>query len=158
MENRNGLVIDAHLRQPMDARGGVAGALRDHSGSNGALRHAAPFLNEPRNQNDVPSEKNQAAFVRQLTAGGYAASQRLRKRIEEAFAWIQATAGQKRTKFQDRQRARAFPFAAPAYSRARLLKRCDQEDVLRATRATSLKTLDCQAIRRLFNSGSAEPN
>jgi hypothetical protein len=67
------------------------------------------FVNEPRNQNDVPSEKNQAAFVRQLTAGGYAASQRLRKRIEEAFAWIQATAGQKRTKFQDRQRAGGFP-------------------------------------------------
>jgi hypothetical protein len=116
------------------------------------------FVNVPRNQNDVPSEKNQAAFVRQFTAGGYPASQRLRKRIEEAFAWIQATAGQKRTKFRDRQRARAFPFAAPAYSRARLPKRCDQEAVLKATRATSLKTLDRRAIRRLFNSGSAEPN
>jgi hypothetical protein len=35
-----------------------------------------------------------------------------------------------------------FPFAAPAYNRARLPKRCDEEAVLKAKRATSLETLD----------------
>jgi hypothetical protein len=158
MENRNGLVIDAHLRQPMDARGVWPALSVITRGRTARCVMQHRFSTSRAIKNDVPSEKNQAGFVRQLTAGGYAASQRLRKRIEEAFAWIQATAGQKRNKFQDRQRARAFPFAAPAYSRARLPKRCDREDVLKATRATSLKTLDRRAIPRLFNSGSAEPN
>jgi hypothetical protein len=89
-------------------------------------------------------------------------SQRLRKRIEEAFAWIQATTGQnpgqKRTRFQDRERARAFSFAAPAYNRARLPKRCDEEAVLKAKRATSLETLDAPHLFGLFSSGSTEPN
>ena len=35
---------------------------------------------------------------------GYAVSQRIRKRIEEAFGWIKTIAGQERTKFRGRER------------------------------------------------------
>jgi hypothetical protein len=35
---------------------------------------------------------------------GYAASHRVRKRIEEAFGWIKSIAGQEKTKFRGRER------------------------------------------------------
>ena len=50
-----------------------------------------------------------------------AGSQRIRKRIEEAFGWIKTVAGQERTKFCGRERVGwAFTFAATAYNLARL--------------------------------------
>ena len=50
-------------------------------------------------------------------------SQRIRKRIEEAFGWIKTVAGQERTKFRGRARVGwAFTFAAAAYNLARLPK------------------------------------
>ena len=54
---------------------------------------------------------------------GYAVSQRIRKRIEEAFGWIKTVAGQEKTKFRGRERVGwAFTFAAAAYNLARLPK------------------------------------
>jgi Transposase DDE domain len=54
---------------------------------------------------------------------GYARSQLVRKRIEEAFGWIKVIAGQGRTKFRGRERvAWAFTFAAAAYNLTRLPK------------------------------------
>jgi len=54
---------------------------------------------------------------------GYALSQRIRKRIEEAFGWIKIIAGQERTRFHGRERVGwAFTFAAAAYNLARLPK------------------------------------
>jgi hypothetical protein len=54
---------------------------------------------------------------------GYAASQRIRKRIEEAFGWIKTIAGQERAKFRGRERVGwAFTFAAAAYNLTRLPK------------------------------------
>ena len=54
---------------------------------------------------------------------GYAVSQRIRKRIEEAFGWMKTVAGQERTKFRGRERVGwAFTFAAAAYNLARLPK------------------------------------
>jgi hypothetical protein len=48
---------------------------------------------------------------------GYAVSQRLRKRIEEAFGWIKTVAGQEKTRFQGLARAGlAFTFAAAAHN------------------------------------------
>ena len=45
--------------------------------------------------------------------GGYAVSQRVRKRIEEAFGWIKTVAGQRKTRFRGRDRVGwAFAFAA----------------------------------------------
>jgi hypothetical protein len=48
---------------------------------------------------------------------------RIRKRIEEAFGWIETVAGQEKTKFRGRDRVGwAFTFAAAAYDLVRLLK------------------------------------
>jgi hypothetical protein len=54
---------------------------------------------------------------------GYAVSQRIRKRIEEAFGWMKTIAGQEKTKFRGRERVGwAFTFAATAYNLTRLPK------------------------------------
>lgn len=54
---------------------------------------------------------------------GYAVSQRIRKRIEEAFGWIKTVAGQEKTKLRGRDRVGwAFTFAAAAYNLVRLPK------------------------------------
>jgi len=56
--------------------------------------------------------------------GGYAVSQRIRKRIEEAFGWIKTIAGQEKSRFHGPDRvAWAFTFAAAAYNLVRLPKR-----------------------------------
>jgi hypothetical protein len=53
----------------------------------------------------------------------YAVSQRVRKRIEEAFGWIKTVARQEKTKFRGRGRVGwAFTFAAAAYNLVRLPK------------------------------------
>jgi Transposase DDE domain len=59
-----------------------------------------------------------SAIDRQTTRyGGYAVSQRIRKRIEEAFGWIKTVAGQEKTSFRGRDRVEgAFTFAAAAYN------------------------------------------
>jgi hypothetical protein len=52
-----------------------------------------------------------------------APSQRIRKRIEEAFGWMKTIGGQEKTKFRGRDRVGwAFTFAAAAYNLARLPK------------------------------------
>lgn len=52
---------------------------------------------------------------------GYGISQRCRKRIEEAFGWIKASAGQGQTKFRGVERVRAqFVLALAAYNLIRL--------------------------------------
>jgi hypothetical protein len=51
---------------------------------------------------------------------GYAVSQRIRKRIEEAFGWMKTIDGQEKTKFRGCDRVTwAFTFAAAAYNLAR---------------------------------------
>ncbi len=52
-----------------------------------------------------------------------AASQRIRKRIEEAFGWMKIVAGQRKTKFRGVEQAGwSFAFAAAAYNLIRLPK------------------------------------
>ena len=54
---------------------------------------------------------------------GYGTSQRLRKRIEEAFGWIKTVAGLKKTRFRGLARVDlAFTFATAAYNLVRLPK------------------------------------
>jgi hypothetical protein len=54
---------------------------------------------------------------------GYATSQRIRKRIEEAFGWIKTVAGQEKTRFRGAARVGfAFTLAAAAYNLVRLPK------------------------------------
>jgi len=54
---------------------------------------------------------------------GYAVSQRIRKRIEEAFGWMKTIGGQEKTRFRGVGRVGfAFTFAAAAYNLVRLPK------------------------------------
>ena len=54
---------------------------------------------------------------------GYAASLRIRKRIEEAFGWIKTIAGQRKTRFRGVDRVGwTFTLAAAAYNLIRLPK------------------------------------
>ena len=50
------------------------------------------------------SGRSSAIDGRTTRHGGYAVSQRIRKRIEEAFGWIKVVAGQEKTKFRGRDR------------------------------------------------------
>ena len=69
------------------------------------------------------SGRSSAIDGRMTRHAGYAVSQRVRKRIEEAFGWIKTIAGQEKTKLRGRERVGwAFTFAAAAYNLARLPK------------------------------------
>jgi hypothetical protein len=90
---------------------------------------AGDFTNELRAMKVTPrvaqstSRRASAIDGRTTRHAGYAVSQRVRKRIEEAFGRIKTIAGQEKTKFRGRERVGwAFTFAAAAYNLARLPK------------------------------------
>ena len=138
MENRSGLIVDACLT----AAGGHAERIaalsmiepradRSRAISLGADKayDAEDFVNELRSMNvraHVAQNTNgrRSAIDRRTTRhAGYAASQRIRKRIEAGFGWIKTVAGQRKTKFRGRERVGwAFIFAAAAYNLVRLPK------------------------------------
>ena len=147
MENRNGLIVDA-----------VATRASGHAERLAALHLVEPHADRPQkvtlggdkgfDTRDFVAELreiNVTPHLAQNTSGrrsaidgrttrhpGYAVSQRIRKRIEEAFAWIKAIAGQSRTKLRGLARVRwSFTLAAAAYNLVRLPK-------LLATRGASL--------------------
>jgi Transposase DDE domain len=138
MENRNGLVVDACLTEANGHAERIAAlhmieprADRPTPITLGADKayDAEDFVNELRSMNATPhvaqntSGRSSAIDGRTTRHAGYTVSQRIRKRIEEAFSWIKAVAGQDRTKFRDRERVGwAFTFAAAAYNLARLPK------------------------------------
>src|SRR5918994_835775 len=69
------------------------------------------------------SGRRSAIDGRTTRHAGYATSQRVRKRIEEAFGWIKTVAGQAKTRFRGVERVElAFTFAAAAYNLVRLPK------------------------------------
>jgi len=138
MENRNGLVVDACLTQADGHAERIAAlamieprADRPRPITLGADKayDAEDFVNELRSMNATPhvaqntNGRSSAIDGRTTRHAGYAVSQRIRKRIEEAFGWIKTVAGQARTKFRGRERVGwAFAFAAAAYNLARLPK------------------------------------
>jgi transposase len=138
MENRNGLVVDACLT-PADGRAERVAALhmiephadRPQAITLGADKayDAEDFLNELRSMKVTPhvaqntSGRSSAIDGRTTRHAGYAVSQRIRKRIEEAFGWIKMVAGLEQTKFRGCDRVGwAFSFAATAYNLKRLPK------------------------------------
>ena len=138
MENRNGLVVDTRLTQA-DGHGERNAALsmiepradRARGISLGADKayDAEDFVNELRSMNVRPhvaqnDNGRRSAIDRRTTRhAGYAMSQRIRKRIEEAFGWIKTTAGRRKTRFKGRDRVGwDFAFAASAYNLIRLPK------------------------------------
>jgi transposase len=138
MENRSGLLVDACLTKS-DGHGERVAALhmiepyanRPQAVTLGADKayDAEDFVNELRSMKVTPhvaqnvGHRRSAIDGRTTRHGGYLVSQRLRKRIEEAFAWIKTVAGQEKTRFRGVGRVGfAFTFAAAAYNLGRLPK------------------------------------
>src|ERR1700728_3960026 len=78
---------------------------------------AEDFVNELRSMNATPhvaqhtNRRSPAVDGRTRRHAGYAGSQRIRKRIEEAFGWIKTVARQEKTRFRGRERVGwAFTF------------------------------------------------
>jgi transposase len=89
----------------------------------------ADFVMEVRELNAVPHVAQNTAGRRSAIDGrttrhpGYAASQRIRKRIEEFFGWSKSSAGHRKTRFRGLPRVRfAFTLTAAAYNLIRLPK------------------------------------
>ncbi|MGX9148365.1 IS5 family transposase [Mesorhizobium sp. 128a] len=138
MENRHGLLVDACLTLADGHAERVAAlhmiepcADRPQAITFGADKayDAEDFINELRSMKVTPHvaqnmNGRRSAIDRRTTRhGGYAVSQRIRKRIEEAFGWIKTVAGQEKTKLRGRDRVGwAFIFAAAAYNLVRLTK------------------------------------
>ena len=90
---------------------------------------AALFVEELRAMNVRPHVARHTRGRRSAIDGrttrhpGYAASQRVRKRIEEAFGWIKTVAGLRQTRLRGLARVDwAFAFAAAAYNLVRAPK------------------------------------
>src|SRR5918995_2923232 len=138
MENRSGLLVDACLSEADGHAERVAAlhmvephAERPRRITLGGDKNfdTADFVNELRSMNVTPhvaqntSGRRSAIDRRTTRHAGYVVSQRMRKRIEEAFGWIKTVAGQTKTKFRGVDRVGwAFTLAAAAYNLVRLPK------------------------------------
>src|SRR4029450_7545216 len=130
MENRHGLLVDACLTLADGHAERVAGlhmveprADRPQAITLGADKayDTEDFVNELRSMNVTPhvaqntNGRSSAIDGRTTRHSGYTVSQRIRKRIEEAFGWVKTVAGQDKTKFRGRDRVGGgFTFAAAA--------------------------------------------
>jgi len=138
MENRSGLLVDACLTK-VDGHAERAAALfmiepyadRPRAVTLGGDKgfDAEDFVNELRSMRVTPhvarntSGRSSAIDGRTIRHSGYAASQRIRKRIEEAFGWIKTVGGQAKARFRGVGRVGwSFTFAAAAYNLIRLPK------------------------------------
>jgi transposase len=138
MENRSCLIVNACLT-PADGQAERTAALamiepladRPTGGTLGADKgyDARVFVNELRAMNVRPhvaqntNGRRSAIDGRTTRHAGYAISQRIRKRIEEAFGWMKSIAGQRKTRFRGIERVGwSFAFAATAYNLVRLPK------------------------------------
>jgi len=138
MENRSGLVVQACLtRADGHAERLAALAMIEPRADRplpitlGADKgyDTEDFVNELRSMRVTPHVAQNTRGRRSAIDGrttrhaGYAISLRVRKRIEEAFGWIKAVAGQRKTRFRGRDRVGwAFTLAAAAYDLVRLPK------------------------------------
>ena len=140
MENRCGLLVDACLT-PANGHAERVAALamiepraeRPVAVTLGADKgyDAADFVNELRSlnvrphvaQNITRSRGRSAIDGRTTRHAGYLVSQRVRKRIEEAFGWMKSVGGMRRPMLRGTDRVGwAFTFAAAAYNLVRLPK------------------------------------
>jgi IS5 family transposase len=138
MENRSGLLVDACFTRAGGHAERVAAlamieprADRPRTITLGADKgyDAEDFVNELRSMRVTPhvaqntSRRRSVIDGRTTRHGSYTVSQRIRKRIEEAFGWIKTVAGQDKTRFRGVHRVGwAFTFAAAAYNLVRLPK------------------------------------
>jgi IS5 family transposase len=138
MENRSGLIVDARLTRVSGHAERLAAldmierfADRPRAVTIGADKgyDAADFVEELRTINVRPhvarntSGRRSAIDRRTTRHPGYAASQRIRKRIEEAFGWIKVVAGLRKTKLRGLPKVDwSFTFAVAAYNLVRAPK------------------------------------
>ncbi len=138
MENRSGLIVDARLTRvsghaerlaALDMIEGFADRPRAVTLGADKGYDATDFVEELRTINVRPhvarniSGRRSAIDRRTTRHPGYAASQRIRKRIEEAFGWIKTIAGLRKTKLRGLPKVDwSFTFAAAAYNLVRAPK------------------------------------
>jgi len=132
MENRSGLLVGACLTRADGHAERVAALamIEPHADRPRPITlgtdkgyDAEDFVNELRSMRVTPhvaqntSGRRSAIDGRTTRHAGYRVSQRIRKRIEEAFGWIKTVAGQEKTRFRGVERVGlAFTFAAAAYN------------------------------------------
>jgi transposase len=137
MENRSGLLMNTCLTRADGHAERVAAlaliepyADRPRAITLGGDKNydAEDFVNELRSMRVTPhvarnTSRCSAIDGRTVRHPGYGASQRMRKRIEEAFGWMKTVGGQAKTKFRGLERVGwAFAFAAASYNLVRLPK------------------------------------
>jgi transposase len=138
MENRSGLIVDARLTRvsghaerlaALNMIEGLAGRPRAVTLGGDKGYDAADFVEELRTINVRPhvarntSGRRSAIDRRTTRHPGYVKSQRIRKRIEEAFGWIKTVAGLRKTKLRGLPKVNwSFTFAAAAYNLVRAPK------------------------------------
>jgi len=138
MENRSGLLVDTRVTRVSGHAERLAAlemiepyADRPRAITLGTDKgyDAADFVEELRTMNVRPhvaqnTNGRRSAIDRRTTRhAGYGASQRIRKRIEEAFGWTKTVAGMAKTKLRGLPKVDwAFTFAAAAYDLVRLPK------------------------------------
>ena len=137
MENRNGLVVDTETthatgtaeREAAEAMAGdVAGSGRITLGSDKAFdvaEHVAKLRGMHVTPHVAQNDTNRSSAIdgRTTRHPGYALSQRIRKRIEEAFGWIKVPGGLRKTRHRGLERVGwTFTFTAAAYNLIRLPK------------------------------------
>jgi transposase len=138
MENRSGLVVDAEPTRATGTAERVAAVAMLEGVDRGTGRitvgadkgyDAAEFVMEARGLGVTPHVARNTSGRRSAIDGpttrhpGYAASQRIRKRIEAVFGWMKAPAGQRKTRFRGLPRVRfAFTLGAAAHNLIRLPK------------------------------------
>jgi len=132
MENRSGLLVGACLTRADGHAERVAALamIEPHADRPRPITlgtdkgyDAEDFVNELRSMRVTPHVAQNTRGRRSAIDGrttrhaGYRVSQRIRKRIEEAFGWIKTVAGQEKTRFRGVERVGlAFTFAAAAYN------------------------------------------
>ena len=142
MENRNGLVVGGELTRAYGAAEPLTAMalLERHAGGRRVTLGAdkaydvADFVMELRklgatphvaqNAYDTGKAKRRSAIDGRTTRHpGYAISQQVRKRIEEVFGWVKASAGLRKTKLRGLARVRSqFTLTLAAYNLLRLPK------------------------------------
>lgn len=143
MENRSGLIVEAHITQASGRAEREAAITMIERQSPGSVRQltlgadkgydTAPFAAELRAMNVTPhiarhdgitktgKRRRSSVDGRTTRHPGYAASQRIRKRIEEAFGWVKMIAGLGKTKLRGTKRVGfQFTFAMAAYNLIRM--------------------------------------
>ena len=136
MENRNGLVVDACLTEADGhaEREAALALIEPRADRPGRITlgtdkgyDAEDFVNELRSMNVTPhvaaKRTGSAIDGRTTRHAGYAASQRIRKRIEEVFGWGKTVGPLAQTMLRGTERVGAqFTFTVAGYNLARLPK------------------------------------